>query len=145
MLTKQYVVLIVDDDEISLCTTGFFFSGMNCKVLLAKDAYEALALLDSSIDLVVTDLRMPRMSGFELAQIIKHSQLCLPIIGMSTDSGLLSQAKSKETSMDELLEKPLTPSHCQAVIDRHLPEHGLVQISQQTVFNGAFSPAKSLC
>jgi response regulator RpfG family c-di-GMP phosphodiesterase len=65
-------ILVVDDDQ-SICNVlqaGIQMAGYHCFV--AQSAHGALSLLDQfAIDVVVADIKMPEMSGIELAQIIK--------------------------------------------------------------------------
>ena len=64
-------ILVVDDDQ-SICNVlqaGIQMAGYHCFV--AQSAHGALGLLDQfAVDVVVADIKMPEMSGIELAQII---------------------------------------------------------------------------
>lgn len=71
--SQKEVILVVDDDQ-SVCTvlqTGIKMAGYQCHV--AQSPIQALQLLDQyPVDVVVADIKMPEMSGIELAHIIKQ-------------------------------------------------------------------------
>jgi CheY-like chemotaxis protein len=63
-------VLLVDDEEFVRVLTARQLEGAGYRVLTAQDGVEALRLLDTTkwaVGLVITDLRMPRMDGIQLA------------------------------------------------------------------------------
>ena len=79
------VVLIVDDDDAVRGTTADVLSGLGYMVIQAADGVEALDLLGtgSTIDLLLTDVVMPGMSGPDLARQARASYPSLPIIFIS--------------------------------------------------------------
>ena len=82
-------ILVVDDnpDKLSLIETALSLAGYN--VTTATDGDEALAAIESFLpDLVITDVMMPRMNGYELAQRIRANPLTkfIPVI-MQTAAG----------------------------------------------------------
>ncbi len=79
------VVLIVDDDDAVRGTTADVLSGLGYMVIQAADGVEALDLLGtgSTIDLLLTDVVMPGMSGPALARQARASYPSLPIIFIS--------------------------------------------------------------
>ena len=88
-MEPKSTILIVDDnpDKLSLLEAAFSLAGYN--VTTATDGDEALAAIDSyQPDLVITDVMMPRMNGYELAQRIRANPLTkfIPVI-MQTAAG----------------------------------------------------------
>ena len=86
-------ILIVDDnpDKLGLLEAALSLAGYN--VTTATDGDEALAAIDSyQPDLVITDVMMPRMNGYELAQRIRANPLTkfIPVI-MQTAAGRRSE------------------------------------------------------
>ena len=71
------------------CRFGELFRGCTCsarvaRLLLAKDGFAALALLRGALpDLIVTDLKMPNMSGFELLSVVRRRFPQIPTIAIS--------------------------------------------------------------
>ncbi len=79
-----YRVLIVDD-EPSICkTAGQILESEGYEVLTAKDGLEGLHALTKSLpDLIISDLNMPRMSGFEFLAVVRERFPYIPTIAMS--------------------------------------------------------------
>jgi CheY-like chemotaxis protein len=63
------VVLVVDDDPLVLDVTTHMLEDLGCNVVTAGSGGEALALLSDNrqIEILITDLNMPEMDGYELA------------------------------------------------------------------------------
>ncbi|MET0848240.1 MAG: PAS domain S-box protein [Pseudomonas sp.] len=78
----QLCVLVVDDDSLVLTSTGLLLEDLGHRVLSAVSGAQALELLGSEqhIDLVITDMAMPRMNGAQLAKAIRTLKPDLPII-----------------------------------------------------------------
>ena len=65
-------ILFVDDDALVICAMQRVFNNETFKAFFASNASEALTILaDNHIDIIITDLTMPGMNGYELLQSIK--------------------------------------------------------------------------
>jgi CheY-like chemotaxis protein len=74
-------ILLVDDDDQSRITTKWFLANFGYAVDSARNAEEALALFQPAVhDLVLTDNRMPGMTGAEMAHIIKLRSPSTPVL-----------------------------------------------------------------
>jgi Response regulator containing CheY-like receiver, AAA-type ATPase, and DNA-binding domains len=78
-------VLVVDDDAMLRTILGRMLSEAGYDVVLAADGLEALGRLreDGDVDLVVADLRMPRMGGQALGQELRARDPDLPVLYIS--------------------------------------------------------------
>jgi CheY-like chemotaxis protein len=66
-------ILIADDDERLLITISALLSRENYEVRTARDGFEALSVMrDSLPELLISDLEMPNMSGFELLSVVRR-------------------------------------------------------------------------
>jgi CheY-like chemotaxis protein len=74
--TFEYRVLMVDDDAVFCEVADQLFSRLGYTVRCAEDGFEALAMMKDALpDIIICDLNMPRMSGFELLAIVRrHSR-----------------------------------------------------------------------
>ena len=83
-------VLIVDDEEsiLSIITEYLAMCDEDLRIITATDGKRAMEIMESSasIDLVITDLRMPVMDGFELIRYMAERHPETPVIAMSGDS-----------------------------------------------------------
>jgi len=79
------VVLVVDDEPLVLDVAATMLEELGCEVVTAKSAEQALAKLarDDRIEILVTDINMPGVDGYELAAKAKAMREDLKIIGLS--------------------------------------------------------------
>lgn len=102
----------------------------NYMVFKATDGIEALKVLgEQEIDLVVTDVMMPRMDGMELLRAIK-SQVeysHIPVILLTAKSGLQTKIEGLELGADAYIEKPFSLEYLQAQILSLLKNRRLVK------------------
>ena len=81
-LLRGFVVLVVDDDADSLSTAAMIIESFGCAVLRAASGDEALAILDSGahVDLMFSDVVMPKGNGFVLARAARDRRPALPVV-----------------------------------------------------------------
>ena len=86
---KQKTVLFVDDDERMLASLKRAYIDESYTTLLAQGACEAIEVLkENEVDVLVTDLRMPDMSGLDLLEIVKSEYPQTVLIVLSGQSQL---------------------------------------------------------
>jgi CheY-like chemotaxis protein/predicted regulator of Ras-like GTPase activity (Roadblock/LC7/MglB family) len=108
-LDMKYV-LVVDDEESLLLTiqAGFDSYKDSFEVVTAHNGKEAVAVLESlPISLVVTDLKMPEMDGFELLTYLKNDYPQIPAIVMTAFGTPAIESRLSQTGMMRMLEKPV--------------------------------------
>jgi CheY-like chemotaxis protein len=80
----DYRMLIVDDDAVFCEIADELFSSLGYTVRCADDGFEALAMMKQALpDIIICDLNLPKMSGFELLSIIRRRFPQIPVIAMS--------------------------------------------------------------
>ena len=104
-------VLIVDDEEPLLLSIddGLGIYKKYFTLLTATNGIDAVKLLKikTSIDLVITDLSMPKMDGFELLTYIKRNYAHIPVILMTAYGTPKIESIAKTVGIFSYLEKPL--------------------------------------
>jgi CheY-like chemotaxis protein len=109
-MKTQRKVLVVDDDPVIGRSFDRVLSGKGYAVITARDGDEALRKLrDENYDVVFTDIKMPGMSGLEVAERVKASQPWLPVVivtGYGTDA---NEASAEAAGVSGFLRKPLSP------------------------------------
>ena len=111
MLPARPVILLVEDHHDTRQMYAEFLS-VSFQVLAAADASAALALYETSRpDLLITDLSLPGMDGFELVALIrKDAGLSrIPIICLSGYGGHAHEVRAREAGCDRILQKPCMP------------------------------------
>jgi CheY-like chemotaxis protein len=95
----DFRILIVDDEPAILETSAAVLGTKGYEVRTAADGFQALAELTRSLpDLIISDLRMPNMSGFELLSVIRRRFPHIPVIAISGEyngivpAGLIADA-----------------------------------------------------
>jgi CheY-like chemotaxis protein len=115
MPTFRFRILFVDDEPAVRTTAGAVLEAAGYEVLTAADGMEALHCLDEAQpDLIISDLRMPNMSGFEFLAVVRNRFPQIPTIALSgeyvTDNipdGLLADTffQKGDYSVADLLNK----------------------------------------
>ncbi|MFA6433104.1 MAG: HD domain-containing phosphohydrolase [Elusimicrobiales bacterium] len=109
-MEKTYRILCVDDEDYNLDLFENLLTMPGYEVLTATDGAGALELLAArSVDLVLLDIKMPGMNGYEVCGKIKAdpSLRHIPVIMVSSLDSRDSKLKSIEAGAEELLSKPL--------------------------------------
>jgi len=86
----------------------------------AASAGEAIAMVkEKPYDLILMDLIMPEIDGFEAARVILEFDREMLIVALSADNMPETRVKVEKTGMKELLSKPVTVEDLRRVIDRY--------------------------
>ena len=102
-------ILVVDDQEMVRRLLELRLTKAGFQVILAADGQEALERFNAeSPDLVVLDLMLPVLDGFEVCQRIRKHSL-VPIVMLSGRSDVLERVTGLELGADDYLVKPFSP------------------------------------
>ena len=113
-------ILIVDDDERQRAALAAMLTGGDFETRFASDGQEALDLLANfNADVIVADLIMPRMDGFELLRRLKERGVLTPAIAL-TGFGSMEKALSAIRDLGAFwyLEKPVEPRAFRILLER---------------------------
>ncbi|MCX7792887.1 MAG: response regulator [Thermodesulfovibrionales bacterium] len=103
-------ILVVDDENIVRISCKKILSTEGFEVDLAADGYEAIELIKKqNYDVIITDLKMPKMDGLEVLQWIKKNSPASKIIVITGFSTPDIAEKSIAYGAIRYLEKPFTP------------------------------------
>ena len=122
-MSERGLVLLADDDAGTREVVALLLEADGWTVAKAPDGREALELaVELGPDLAVVDLRMPGMSGMDLARAIAgNSEVAgLPLIAMTSDTGRLRQAAAASGLFAQVLTKPLRPGHVEEALIQSL-------------------------
>ena len=113
-------ILIVDDDERQRAALAAMLSDCDFRIQVAADGQEALERLTTfNADVIVSDLVMPRMDGFELLRHLKERGDLTPAIAL-TGFGSMEKALSTIHDLNAFwfLEKPVEPRAFKILMER---------------------------
>jgi DNA-binding NtrC family response regulator len=120
-MSRTNQILIVEDNPHMSSLLADTLEFFDYKGISAKDGEEALRkLAEDSFDMVITDLRMPRMGGMDLLRTIKDKFPNLPVVvitGFGTDS---SKSDALSAHADDFLSKPFKVDEIQELLQKHL-------------------------
>lgn len=101
-------VLVAEDNPINQVTMRDQLEQLGCQVTVAPDGAEALAQWHiAPFDVVLTDVNMPRMNGYELAGALRALDAAVPIIGVTANALKDEETRCKAAGMNHWLVKPI--------------------------------------
>jgi len=100
-------ILLVEDEIKALKTLTLGMEELGWLVTPAHNGEEARKILEKdTYDIVVTDIMMPKMSGFELIKFIRESQNSMPILALTALGDTENKVKGLDLGADDYLVKP---------------------------------------
>ena len=104
----MFKILVVEDDkDLNKTVCSFLnhsgYEAIGC--LNANDAYDAL--VDNIIDLIVSDIMMPGVDGFEFAASVRELNEDIPILFMTAKDDIASKQRGFKIGVDDYMVKPI--------------------------------------
>lgn len=138
-------ILVVDDEEDVVEVVSHFLRQEGYNVETAFDGAEALSKVDGSTHLMVLDVMMPRMDGYEVCRQIRSrvETETIPIIFLSAKAEEEDQIRGLMLGADDYLTKPVSPqvivAHVKAVLRRSgVEESKMLQVDNLTIFEDEY-------
>ena len=110
-MTASRKVLVVDDDPAVRKSIDRVLTGKGYAVITAENGEEALHKLnEEKYDLVYTDIRMPGLSGLEVAEQVKARKPWTPVVIITGYGTEAAEARAKAAGVSSFMHKPLSPA-----------------------------------
>ncbi len=104
----MFRILVVDDDKNTRMLLKAVLEGENYSVLTADNGESALEVMeDNHIDLVVLDIMMPKLDGYEFTETVRQSNSTMPILMVSAKQLPADKKKGFLVGTDDYMTKPL--------------------------------------
>jgi DNA-binding response OmpR family regulator len=116
--SNESILVVEDDRAVRICIVQALESS-GYQVLTAKDGIDALAVLESeSVDLILTDIAMPRMNGYQLYEhVVENPQwVAIPFIFLTARALDSDVRYAKELGIDDYITKPFLPEDLTAAV-----------------------------
>jgi two-component system response regulator PilR (NtrC family) len=118
-MKKGLKILVVDDESVMQDMLGDILSQQGCSVERAGSADEALALLDKdSFDILLSDVKMPKKSGFELLKAVKDKHPDMGVVTMTAYSEAFTMKDAILLGADEYITKPFKIQEISLILER---------------------------
>jgi PAS domain S-box-containing protein len=139
ILSEECRVLIVEDNTIALKVAEAVAVNEGCLVTCARDGEQALLLIQSNeFDLIITDIGLPGISGYELTRWIRDSESKnkkkeIPIIGLTAQATTHAENELLHVGMNDIYNKPITADLMKTILLQYVvPSHSLLNDKKKT-------------
>ena len=117
-------ILLAEDNAVNQRVASSLLERRGHTVVCATNGVQALAMLDDSIDIVLMDIQMPEMGGFEAAAAIRQREVMtgrrVPIVALTARAMKGDREECLAAGMDDYVSKPLRPADLYGAITRNL-------------------------
>lgn len=104
-------ILVVDDDHLIRQAISFKLEKEGYTVKVANDGESALSMIENEkFDIIISDIMMPYISGFELLKILKEKGSEAPILMLTALNSENAVVKAFDLGADDYLTKPFSPN-----------------------------------
>ena len=117
-------VMIVDDSQTIRNAGESYLVAAGCSVELAEDGFDCIAKIkDFDPNFIFVDVMMPRLDGYQAAQLIRNHERYrdIPIVFLSSKDGLFDKAKGEAAGATEYLTKPFKREDLIDAVERLVP------------------------
>ena len=121
-MAVRATVLVVDDSPTICRLVATTLEKQNYEVVAAADGMEALAKMNEIMpDLILLDITMPRLDGYQLCKIIKGNQATkhIPVVMLSGKDGFFDKVKGRMAGALDYITKPFRPDALLEVVTKH--------------------------
>lgn len=126
-------VMLIDDEESMQTLVGHIIAAEGYDFCSARDGEEGLAVLErENPDLIILDVMMPKMNGFQACRKIRERGVISPIIFLSAKSDIVDKGEGFEAGGNDYIVKPFDPQELSLRVRAHLRQFNSVSQVQKT-------------
>jgi signal transduction histidine kinase/ActR/RegA family two-component response regulator len=116
-----YNILVVEDNKINQMVTKKIIQNSNMSCTIVDDGYAALVALDrETFDLVLMDINMPLINGFDTTRKIREKGLTVPVIALTAFDKQEVMEEALAAGMNDIMVKPFEPTKLYQVISNQV-------------------------
>jgi PAS domain S-box-containing protein len=122
-LKKPKILLIAEDEDSNFIILQEFLSDMELTIIRAENGLQAVEICrTTAVDLVLMDIKMPEMDGYEATKLIKEKWPKMPVIAQTAYSFDIDKEKAFQNGFDYFITKPISESELLKVIKTYLAD-----------------------
>jgi signal transduction histidine kinase/CheY-like chemotaxis protein len=119
--SNLYNILVVEDNKINQVVTKKIIQSSNMSCTIVDDGYAALVALErESFDLILMDINMPLINGFETTRKIREKGIMIPVIALTAFDKEEVTEEAISAGMNDIMVKPFEPSKLFQVISNQI-------------------------
>lgn len=125
-------ILLVDDDEVVLTVLQRALGALGARIAIAVTGAQAIEqLAKQSFDVIVSDIRMPEMSGLKLLRAVREIDLDLPVVLMTGSPDMRGAAAAVEYGAFQYLIKPVEVKRFRLVVDKAINAGRIARLKRE--------------
>lgn len=119
---KEFTTLIAEDDQISFELYKYRLKDFDINIIHAENGKIAVDIVrkETDIQLILMDIRMPVLDGYEATKQIREINSSIPIVAQTAFAAIPEQKKMLELGFDEFLAKPLDEKILSDLINKYM-------------------------
>ena len=119
---EDKTVLIAEDEISNFVLLKAVLKNSKIKILWAKDGKEVIDIFESNpeIDIILMDIQLPFMNGYEASRIIKSKRKEVPIIAQTAYAMSGERQKSEKAGCDDYIAKPIQVNELLAIMSKYI-------------------------
>ncbi|WP_240471521.1 tetratricopeptide repeat-containing hybrid sensor histidine kinase/response regulator [Flavobacterium cauense] len=114
---RTYKILVVEDNKINQIVTKKILDIRHFESVIVDDGYEALKVLENEVfDVILMDINMPKINGFDTSKLIRKKGVTTPIIAVTAFDKQEIIEQVQASKMNEVIVKPFDPNYLYKMI-----------------------------
>jgi PAS domain S-box-containing protein len=121
-IVNKSTILIVEDEYLNFLYLEALFEEYQCDIIHAKNGQEAVEIANNnkSIDIILMDIKMPVMNGFQATEEIRKTNKSIPIIAQTAYAMAEDRQKAIDFGCNDYLAKPISEEMLSEIIKKHI-------------------------
>jgi len=119
---KDKIIVIAEDEKINFLFLKAVFKKTGATIFWAKNGEEVISICDKekNIDIILMDIKMPGIDGYEATRIIKNKYPGITVIVQTAYNLSEDRDKAYEAGCDSFLAKPIKPKNLMATVKKYI-------------------------
>ncbi|PLX11468.1 MAG: hypothetical protein C0597_15080 [Marinilabiliales bacterium] len=120
---RSYKILVVEDDDVSYILLNEILSSYSVQLYRAYDGVEAIEIIqknNSNYDLILMDIRLPKLNGFHATQKIKEINPSIPIVAVTAYAHSQGIIDCYDSGCDDFIAKPFDIKKILKIVEHYV-------------------------